>query len=80
MFTTFFTEEPVNDYVSAKRASPQRYARFFHDMLRQGYYFAPSQFEAGFLSLAHTDEDVDRTIDASRAAFEVVGKAARSER
>jgi glutamate-1-semialdehyde 2,1-aminomutase len=71
MFTTFFASEPVVDYVSAKRASVQQYARFFHAMLRQGVYLAPSQFEAGFLSLAHSDDDVARTIEAARLAFAV---------
>ncbi len=69
MFTTFFTDQPVVDYVSAKRADTRRYARYFNAMLRQGVYLAPSQFEAGFLSLAHTDDDIQRTIQAARLAF-----------
>ena len=76
MFTTFFTDEPVVDYVSAKRASIRRYARFFHEMLQRGVYLAPSQFEAGFLSLAHSDDDVQQTVEAARGAF----AAAREER
>jgi glutamate-1-semialdehyde 2,1-aminomutase len=71
MFTTFFTAEPVVDYATAKRADVRRYARFFREMLREGVYLAPSQFEAGFLSLAHTDEDVAATIQAAQAAFAV---------
>jgi glutamate-1-semialdehyde 2,1-aminomutase len=69
MFTTFFVDQPVVDYASAKRADTRRYARFFQEMLRQGIYLAPSQFEAGFLSLAHSEQDVQRTIDAARVAF-----------
>lgn len=69
MFTTFFADQPVVDYVSAKRSDTARYAKFFQAMLREGVYLAPSQFEAGFLSLAHTDEDVQQTIRAARGAF-----------
>ncbi|HLH74908.1 MAG TPA: glutamate-1-semialdehyde 2,1-aminomutase [Chloroflexota bacterium] len=69
MFTTFFTDQPVVDYATAKRANTKRYARFFQEMLRQGIYLAPSQFEAGFMSTAHSDEDIVRTIEAARVAF-----------
>jgi glutamate-1-semialdehyde 2,1-aminomutase len=69
MFTGFFTDQPVTDYVSARRSDTRAYARFFHAMLDQGVYFAPSQFEAGFVSLAHTDADVDTTLNAARSAF-----------
>ncbi|HEY1294165.1 MAG TPA: glutamate-1-semialdehyde 2,1-aminomutase [Chloroflexota bacterium] len=69
MFTGFFTDLPVTDYVSAKQADTRRYARFFHALLDRGVYFAPSQFEAGFVSLAHTDEDIDATLNAAAAAF-----------
>ncbi len=54
MFTLFFTHQRVKDYASAKTANTARYARFFHACLKQGIYFAPSQFEANFLSVAHT--------------------------
>lgn len=70
MLTTFFVDQPVVDYASAKRADTRRYARFFGEMLRRGIYLAPSQFEAGFLSTAHTDADVEQTIDAAHYAFE----------
>ena len=76
MFTTFFTGEPVVDYLTAKRANIRHYARFFHEMLQRGVYLAPSQFEAGFLSLAHSDDDVRQTVEAARGAF----AAAREER
>jgi glutamate-1-semialdehyde 2,1-aminomutase len=67
MWGFFFADQPVTDYTSARRADTARYARFFHAMLQRGVYLAPSQFEAAFVSLAHTDELVERTIAA--AAF-----------
>ena len=69
MFTVFFTPDPVTDYASAKRADTKRYARFFHSLLEQGVYFPPAQFEAAFLSTAHTGADIDRTLEAVRRAF-----------
>ncbi|MBO0858919.1 MAG: glutamate-1-semialdehyde 2,1-aminomutase [Chloracidobacterium sp.] len=69
MFTTFFTSEPVRDWTTANRSDRQVFARFFHAMLDEGVYIAPSQFEAAFISAAHTDEIIDRTIEASRRAF-----------
>jgi glutamate-1-semialdehyde 2,1-aminomutase len=69
MLTGFFCAEPVTDYASAKRADTRRYARFFHAMLARGVYLAPSQFEAGFVSLAHTDDDLDATLQAAGEAF-----------
>ena len=75
MLTTFFVDQPVVDYASAKRADTRRYARFFGEMLRRGIYLAPSQFEAGFLSTAHTDADVEQTIDAAHHAFEACRSA-----
>ncbi|HEX5417761.1 MAG TPA: glutamate-1-semialdehyde 2,1-aminomutase [Chloroflexota bacterium] len=69
MFTTFFANEPVVDYVTARRADTLRYARYFRAMLDRGIYLAPSQFEAGFLSLAHTPDDRAQTVAAAREAF-----------
>ncbi len=69
MFCLFFTDQPVTDYASAKTASTERYARFFQAMLEQGIYLAPSQFEAGFLSLAHQAQEIEKTIEAARVAF-----------
>ncbi|MBD3882028.1 glutamate-1-semialdehyde 2,1-aminomutase [Phormidium tenue FACHB-886] len=66
MFGFFFTEGPVHNYEDAKKADLAKFARFHRGMLEQGVYLAPSQFEAGFMSLAHTDEDIDRTLDAAR--------------
>jgi glutamate-1-semialdehyde 2,1-aminomutase len=67
MFTFFFTEQPVTDYESAKRADTARFSRFFHHMLASGVYLAPSQFEAGFVSAAHSDADIAATIEAAHA-------------
>ena len=69
MWTTFFTDQPVNDWTDAARADRDTYARFFHAMLVEGVYLAPSQFEAGFIGIAHTDELIDKTIEAARRAF-----------
>jgi glutamate-1-semialdehyde 2,1-aminomutase len=69
MFTIFFTKDPVTDYETATRADTALYARFFHQMLSQGVYFPPSQFEAAFLSAAHTHKDIQSTIDAAEKAF-----------
>ncbi|HLE64351.1 MAG TPA: glutamate-1-semialdehyde 2,1-aminomutase [Pyrinomonadaceae bacterium] len=69
MWTTFFTDEPVRNWTTAAKADRNLYARFFHLMLDEGIYLAPSQFEAAFVSLAHTDEIIDETIAAARKAF-----------
>ena len=69
VLTPFFTDRPVRDYRSATSADTERYARFFRGMLARGIYPPPSQFEAWFLSAAHTARDVDKTIAAARAAF-----------
>jgi glutamate-1-semialdehyde 2,1-aminomutase len=70
MFTFFFTDQPVTDYESAKRSDTKRFGRYFRAMLDRGIYLAPSQFEAAFLSAAHTDEDIRTTIEAAREAFQ----------
>lgn len=64
MFTVFFQEGPVYDLNSALQSDTGLYARYFHGMLKNGIWLAPSQFEAGFLSFAHTADDVERTLDA----------------
>ncbi|MGD0915369.1 MAG: glutamate-1-semialdehyde 2,1-aminomutase [Thermodesulfobacteriota bacterium] len=69
MFTLFFTEGPVRDYPSAKKSDTMRFARFFIEMMEQGIYLPPSQFEACFVSLAHTQRDLDKTIEACDNAF-----------
>lgn len=66
MFGFFFTEGPVHNYEDAKKSDMAKFGRFHRGMLEHGVYLAPSQFEAGFMSLAHTDEDIDRTLAAAR--------------
>lgn len=65
MMGMFFSEREVVDYDTAKLCDLERYATYFHEMLKRGVYLAPSQLEAGFLSLVHSDEDIDRTLEAS---------------
>ncbi len=67
--TLFFTDRPVRNYDDAKSCDTGRYARFFQEMLGRGIFLAPSQFEAMFLSAAHTDADIDRTLSAARESF-----------
>jgi glutamate-1-semialdehyde 2,1-aminomutase len=69
LLTVFFSEEPVRDYEDAKRCDTERYAAFCRAMLDRGIYLPPSQFEAWFPSLAHTDAHVERTIEAAREAL-----------
>ena len=73
VLTPFFTDRPVRDYPSAtQRRTPAAYATFFSGMLARGIYPPPSQFEAWFLSAAHTAKDVDKTIAAAREAMREV--------
>jgi len=65
MFTAFFTAADVMDYETAKMADTKAYARYFHGMLREGVYFAPSQFEAAFVSVCHGTDEIDATIAAA---------------
>jgi glutamate-1-semialdehyde 2,1-aminomutase len=69
MFGMFFTDQPVYDYESAKQSDIGAFNTFFHAMLEHGVYMAPSQFEAGFMSAAHSEEDIAATIAASDYAF-----------
>ena len=69
MFTLFFKEGPVKNYQDAKMSDAKRFAQFFIQMMEQGIYLPPSQFEAWFVSLAHTQKDLDRTIEACDIAF-----------
>ena len=70
--TVFFTADPVRNYTDAKRSNTQRYARFFREMLDRGIFLAPSQFEAAFVSVAHTPQDIDRTLAAARESLHVI--------
>lgn len=65
MFGFFFTEGPVCNFADAKKSDEAKFARFYWGMLEEGVYFAPSQFEAGFTSLAHTFDDIKMTIAAA---------------
>jgi len=70
--TVFFTPGPVRNYTDAKRSDTKRYARFFREMLDRGIFLAPSQFEAVFLSAAHTSQDIDRTLAAARESLQMI--------
>jgi glutamate-1-semialdehyde 2,1-aminomutase len=69
MFTFFFTPGPVTDWESAKKCDTACFAKFFHFMLERGVYLAPSQFEAGFVSAAHSEQDIRATVEAAREFF-----------
>jgi len=70
LFTLFFTEGPVTNYPTAKTSDTKRFAQFFIAMMEQGIYLPPSQFEAWFVSLAHSQKDLDKTIEACDNSFE----------
>ena len=74
MWTLFFTAEPVTDYDTAKKSDTARFARFFWAMMDRGVYLPCSQFEAAFLSIAHTDEHIEQTIHAAREALVEIAK------
>ncbi|MEE9607801.1 MAG: glutamate-1-semialdehyde 2,1-aminomutase [Myxococcota bacterium] len=75
LFGFFFHPGPVVHFEEAKKAHPERFRRFFHAMLEGGVYLAPSPFEAGFVSLAHTRADVEATLEAARAAMRRAARA-----
>jgi glutamate-1-semialdehyde 2,1-aminomutase len=66
MFCAYFTDQPVDNLTDATTSDKQRFAHYFHGMLEHGIYVAPSQFEAGFISLAHTEQDIEKTVAAAR--------------
>jgi glutamate-1-semialdehyde 2,1-aminomutase len=70
--TVFFAADPVRNYADAKRSDTKRYARFFREMLDRGIFLAPSQFEAAFVSAAHTLADVDHTLAAARESLQAM--------
>jgi glutamate-1-semialdehyde 2,1-aminomutase len=72
LLTVFFSDQPVRDYDDAKACDTDRYAAFCRAMLERGVYLPPSQFEAWFPSLAHTDAHVERTLEAAAEAFEAL--------
>ena len=69
MFGFFFCEGPVHNFEDAKKADTVKFGKFHRGMLEEGVYLAPSQFEAGFTSLAHTEADIDRTLEAARTVL-----------
>ena len=73
MFGIFFTEQQeITSYAEVMKCDTEKFKIFFHKMLEQGIYLAPSAFEAGFMSLAHTDEDIERTLSAANIAFSAI--------
>jgi glutamate-1-semialdehyde 2,1-aminomutase len=73
MITFFFTNEPVTNYESAKTSDTKKFGRFFHALLERGIYWPPAQFEAAFVSAAHTTEDIERTVAVMRECFSLCG-------
>ena len=71
MMTWFFTDQDVTDYDSAKTSNTAQFGKFFHAMLERGIYLPPSQYEALFVSVAHTDADIERTVDAAKESFAI---------
>lgn len=69
MFCGYFTGQPVHNLADAMKSNRERFAKYFHGMLGQGIYIAPSQFEAGFISTAHSAEDIEKTVKAARSVF-----------
>lgn len=69
MLCMFFSERPVTNYQEALTCDTQRYAKYFHEMLSRGVYLAPSQFEAAFVSLAHTEKDIEKTLEAAEKSL-----------
>ena len=72
MMCMFFTGDPVNNYEDALKCDTSLYAKYFHKMLERGVYLAPSQFEAAFVSLAHTEKDIDKTLRAARQSLKEI--------
>jgi glutamate-1-semialdehyde 2,1-aminomutase len=70
MFTLFFTGSEVTDYASAASSDREKFALYFGSMLEQGVYLAPSQFEAAFISTAHSGGDIEQTLSAMEVALE----------
>jgi glutamate-1-semialdehyde 2,1-aminomutase len=72
MFGLYFAAKPPASFAEVMQCDKDKFNRFFHAMLDHGVYLAPSAFEAGFVSAAHTDADIDATIDAARAVFKTL--------
>ena len=74
LLTVFFTNGPVSCYADATTSNTEKFAKFFSVMLENGVHLPPSQFECWFLSTAHTQEDIEKTLSAADIAFAEVGK------
>jgi glutamate-1-semialdehyde 2,1-aminomutase len=74
MWTLFFNPEPVTDYDGAKKSDTDRFARLFWALMDRGVYLPCSQFEAAFISAAHTEDDINRTVAAAGEALRVIAK------
>src|SRR5712664_2628758 len=72
MFCGYFTNEPVHNLADAMKSDRERFKKYFHGMLAEGIYFAPSQFEAGFVSMAHTPEDMEKTVKAAERVMKAL--------
>ena len=72
MFGFFFCEGPVKSFADATASDTEKFARWHRGMLERGVYLAPSQYEAGFMSLAHSDEDIEKTIAAAKEVFAII--------
>lgn len=72
MFCGYFTDKPVHNLSDAMHSDRERFKKYFHGMLQHGVYLAPSQFEAGFLSTAHTEQDIQKTFDAAAAVMKTL--------
>ena len=72
MFGFFFCEGPVKNFTDATASDTDKFARWHRGMLERGVYLAPSQYEAGFMSLAHDDKDIDHTIAMAKVVFAII--------
>jgi glutamate-1-semialdehyde 2,1-aminomutase len=72
MFCGYFTDKPVHNVADAMTSDRERFKKYFHAMLAEGIYLAPSQFEAGFVSTAHTDGDIEKTVNAAATAMKAL--------
>ncbi len=70
--TLFFTRDPVDDYSDAKKSDTKRYTQYFRNMLERGVFLAPSQFEASFVSVAHTESDIEFAIKAAQESLRLI--------
>ncbi|MEY3746184.1 MAG: hypothetical protein RIQ76_710, partial [Pseudomonadota bacterium] len=72
MFGIYFSEKAPTSFDEIMKSNKEQFNQFFHHMLTSGFYFGPSAFEAGFVSIAHTDEDIHQTIEAAKEVFQVL--------